>query len=175
MSQCLTDETLWRLYEGEGTQAERSHRKECAACTKRYQQLAADLQVIGRVLQEPLPLQARLRSRRLLQVRWVPVAAALAAVAAFVWGGMWLREPSRPGASGKMRDEEVVRLLNEELSLALFATANLNLGAVPARTTDSAYLRAALDGGWPCERREQSRPMDCGNDPLSLLLEEGNH
>jgi hypothetical protein len=172
MSRCLRDETLWRLYEGEGTEAERSHLKECAACTKRYQQLAADLQVIGRVLQEPPPLHASSRSRRLLRVRWVPVAAALAVVAAFVWGGVWLREPSRPGASGEMRDEEVVRLLNEELSLALFATANLNLGAVPARATDSAYLQAALDGGWPCEPQKQSRSADCETDPLSLLLEE---
>jgi hypothetical protein len=174
MTQCLPDDVLWLLSEGEGASAERTHLEGCATCTDRYQQLAHDLQVIRQVLQEPPPLSLPVRTRRRAVVRWAPVAVALAAAVAVFWSGVLKQQPppTEPLTSAKVRDEEVKQFLTQEVSSALFATNELEVMPLPTRVSSLAYLQAALDGGWPCERPRLSRQRTCADRPLFVLAEE---
>jgi hypothetical protein len=88
------------------------------------------------------------------------------------WGQEWLRELSLPVASTAIRNEDLAQFLTKELPLALFSTAELSPGKLPARATDLAYLQAALDGGWPSEPCEPSRTVECEPDPFSLPLDK---
>lgn len=141
MSRCLSDHTLWGLWEGEGTTAQRVHLERCADCRARYQWLGRDLRVLRRVLQEAppphvVPLRAHARG-----MHWLPVAAALAAVLLVVgiqWGLRW---PTAPDLSMADQGEAV------------------------------SYLQAALDGEWPCDGREPFFHLGCDEEALALLAE----
>lgn len=172
MSRCLREEALWLLAEGRGTEKERAHLGECDACTRRYRRLADDLARLGRIIRDGPPPSLRVHPRRARGIRWVPAALVAAAVLAVVWGGLWLREPLRFAwsvFSAETLDEGEVRFLKEEVFPAVFATAGISLGRLPPEAPDEAYLQAALDGGWPCERH--GRTTGCGAELLSLLLE----
>ena len=176
MSRHLPNERLWSLSEDTGTSADRAHLDGCPTCTARYQQLARDLKVLGQVLREaPLP-QAAPRPRRILQIRWAPAVAVMTATLLLMWGQEWLRVLTLPVSRLEARkNAETVRFLTKELPLALFATAELNPGKLPAHATNLAYLQAALGGGWPSEPCEPSHATKCEPDPFSLLLEEYGH
>ena len=176
MSRHLRDEVLWALSEGTGTSADRAHVDGCPACAVRYQQLARDLKVLGQVLRESPPRQAALQPRRALQIRWAPAVAVMTATLLFLWGQEWLRVLTLPVSPLEARkNAETVRFLIKEIPLALFSTAELKPGKLPAHATNLAYLQAALDGGWPSEPCEPSRTTDCEPDPFSLFLEEYGH
>ena len=176
MSRHLRDEGLWSLHEGGGTGADRTHVEQCSACAARYRQLASDLKVLGQVLREAPPLQAAPRPRRARQIRWAPAVAVMTATLLLVWGQEWLRMLTLPVSPIEARkNEETVRFLTKEIPLALFSTAELDPGKLPAHATNLAYLQAALDSGWPSEPCEPSRTTDCESDPFSLLLEEYGH
>jgi hypothetical protein len=176
VSRHLRDEGLWSLHEGGGTRADRTHVEQCSACAARYRQLASDLKVLGQVLREVPPLQAAPRRRRTLQIRWAPAVAVMTATLLLVWRQEWLRTLTLPVSSIEARkNEETVRFLTKEIPLALFSTAELDPGKLPAHATNLAYLQAALDGGWPSEPCEPSRTANCEPDPFSRLLEEYGH
>jgi hypothetical protein len=174
MNHHLPDEQLWWLSEGGGTSEDRRHLEECAACTARYQQLVRDLEVLAGVLQEPPPVQTSPQPQRALRIRWVPAVAIMTLTLLLAWGQDWLRELASPGSTTGVRREEIV-FLTKEIPLALFATAELNPGRLPARATNFSYLQAALDGGWPAEPCEPSRTSDCEPDLFLRLLEELEH
>jgi len=176
VSRHLRDEGLWSLHEGGGTGADRTHVEQCSACAVRYRQLASDLKVLGQVLREAPPLQAAPRPRRARQIRWAPAVAVMTATLLLVWGQEWLRMLTLPVSPIEARkNEETVRFLTKEIPLALFSTAELDPGKLPAHATNLAYLQAVLDGGWPSEPCEPSCTTDCESDPFSLLLEEYGH
>ena len=176
MKRHLPDEVLWSMHEGEGTSAEETHLEDCAACRARYQQLAGDLKVLRQVLREAPPLPAPLQPRRVLQIRWAPAVAVMAATLLLVWGQEWLRVLTLPVSPLEARkNEETLRFLTKEIPLALFSLAELNPGKLPAHATNLAYLQAALDGGWPSEPCEPSRTTNCEPDLFSLLLEAPGH
>ena len=58
---CLNDERIQALADGEGHPAERAHLDGCAACATRLQQRAALMASIASALNPPLPLPAALR------------------------------------------------------------------------------------------------------------------
>lgn len=174
MNHHLPDEQLWLLSEGGGTSEDRRHLEECNACTVRYQQLVRDLEVLAGVLQEPPPVQAAPQPQRALHIRWVPAVVVMTATLLLVWGQDWLRELASPGSTTGVRREEIA-FLTKEIPLALFATAELNPGRLPARATNFSYLQAALDGGWPTEPCDPSRTPDCEPDLFARLLEELGH
>jgi hypothetical protein len=170
MSRHLRNETLWLLHEGEGTHPDRAHLEECPSCAARHQQLARDLKMLGQVLRETP--QVVPQPRRTLQIRWVPAAAVMATTLLLVWGQDWLRVLTLPvSPTEARRNEEIAQFITQELPFALFSTAELSPGKVPARATNLAYLQAALDGGWPSEPCEPSRTANCEPDPFSSLLE----
>ena len=175
MSRHLRDEALWSLHEGGGSGADRAHLEQCSACAARYRQLGRDLKVLGQVLREAPPLAAP-RPRRALQIRWAPAVAVMAATLLLAWGQEWLRVLTLPVSPLEARrNEEVVRFLTKEVPRALFSTAELNPGKLPAHATNLAYLQAALDGSWPGEPCDPSRTTDCEPDPFSSLLGEQGH
>lgn len=155
MSDCLYNGTLLLLHEGNGTPAERAHLAECVACTERYQRLVDDIKKISHVLRTtPLPT-AVARPRRAVAIRWVSTATAVAALLVVLGTSLWLRAPLRFLFFAEQPDPKVVRFLEDELFPALFSTTEIDLGTLPANTTDVAYLQAALDGEWPKESEEK--------------------
>lgn len=170
MNRCLRDHTLLLLYEGERSATHQAHLEDCTSCMSRYRQLVRDVEVIGQVLQgEPPPqsASARLHAPRL---RWFPVAAALTVTLALVWGGFWVRKPSHSVFSVAVRNEDVFSFLEEEVSPALFATAEASVTTVLTPVSNVAYLEAALDGDWPCEQQAPFFHAECEHYPFPLLV-----
>src|SRR5262249_15177929 len=156
---------------GEGTSEQRAHLATCASCATRYRQFVHDLESIERVLRETSPPPPAPFSRRLaLRARWLPAAAALAATIMLGLGGMWLRQPSQPTVAREIPNEDVVSFLEDQVSPALFATADRQVAAIPAPVSNVVYLQAALEGGWPCEWQEPFLPPTCEIHPFPLLL-----
>jgi hypothetical protein len=126
---------------GEGTADERAHVRECARCAARCAGLTDDLGLLRQaLLVEPPPTVARAT-----RAGWLPVGAAMAAAAllALVWAAPW-RPPHAP------QPVRVVQVagLARDVSAALFAPVRPVAVVQPA--TDSTYLQAAINGGWPC-------------------------
>lgn len=55
---------------------------------------------------------------------------------------------------------------------AVFTTMELGVRELPKHASSLAYLRAALDGGWPQERCEGEQTQGCNNDSLTMLFDE---
>lgn len=139
MNRCVSERTLVELAVGEGSAVERAHLHECGRCADRYRALGDDLRLVRRVLLEEPPPAAVPVAR----ARWMPVGVALAATAllALVWVAPWRSVPPAPPARGV----QVARVARD-VSAALFESAQ----SVAVQLPDSAYLEAAIDGGWPC-------------------------
>jgi len=171
MNTCLRDRALLLLAAGEGMHEQWVHLEACETCTRRYQRFVDDLGAIEQVLQETVPppiVSLRLFSFR---TRWVPVTAALALALVLVWGSIWRQQPSSSIATRKALSEDVSHFLENEISPVLFATNDLRIAAIPEPVSNSVYLQAALEGGWPCERREPFFYAACDFYPFPLLIE----
>ena len=141
MTACLNEESLVALATGEGGAAERAHLRECGRCAARGAALAGDLATVREVLLFG-PLPARVRAAHL---QWLPVGGALAATAllALLWAAPW-RQPHPPAPPVRVAQ---VSGLERDVSTALFAQTH---SAAIVQPADTAYLEAALNGGWPC-------------------------
>jgi len=186
MNRCLSDDSLLLLYEGSGTRTHQEHLASCESCRAHYERLARDLQLIGRVLRDPPPVEEVSAFPHSRLIRWIPVAVVSAAAFFLLWGKGWIENlpfPRRlsqtplsaPASSMEVRDEELAVLLAKTVTPALFSAVDLRGGKLPEHATNLAYLKAALDGGWPSEKCEQARSDKCDNDPFGLLFEnQGN-
>lgn len=183
MKTCLSEESLLLLYEGEGSCDEQTHLAKCQICTIRYERLGKDLKLLGQVLREPPPQTVEIRERRSPMLRWVPVAMAGAAAALLLsWSLDQVPEmthlpvPTRPHpaptSADEVQDEELARFLTKVVGPAIFSTTDFVVASVPQRATNLAYLKAALDGGWPLDRCEEDRPQQCDGDPFALLFDQ---
>jgi hypothetical protein len=160
MNSCVSEEALVAVATGEGTRAERAHLRECPRCAARAEALGDDLRLLREALFEaPLPGAVRVPRRH-----WMPIAGALAATAmlALAWAAPWRgAPPSGPGV-GQMAS------LTLDVSVALFDPSRT---ASVAPGPDSAYLEAALNGGWSCGGLGMYG-VDCrGADTLALYEE----
>jgi hypothetical protein len=115
-----------------------------------------------------MPLEAL--APRVFPWRWVSVVAAGAVIFALVWNGFLTRNPrsSQLPAFPAMRQEEVVKVLENEVYDALFSNDDLAAVEFSTRVSTLAYVQAALDGGWPCERRRTSERAVCDQRPFFL-------
>jgi hypothetical protein len=174
MNRCLHEEALWLVFEGGGSRVDREHVEHCEKCSAWLQQLKRDVQLLSWVLQNPPPAPAVTHAPRVLLWRWVPVVAVGAAALALVWNGLFTREvrPPQSTSSTVVRQEEVVEILADEVSSALFTNDDLPAVEVSARVSTLAYVQAALDGGWPCERRQARRGAVCDQRPFFLTAED---
>jgi hypothetical protein len=142
MNRCVSEETLFALATGDGSAAERAHVRDCPRCAARAAALGDDLRLLRQaLLEEPLPVTARAPRRH---GSWLPIAGALAAAAllALAWAAPWRAPPAaRPVQVAQ------VSSLARDVSAALFEPSH---AATVAQVSDSAYIEAALNGGWPC-------------------------
>ncbi len=168
MNTCLRKRTLLLLSAGEGTNEQRVHVATCASCAARYRRFVRELEVIEHMLRETSPPPAV--SRRFPSWRWRPVMAALAATFVLVWGGLWLRQPFRLPVSDEAYTEDASSFLADDLSPALFVTVDVQTTPILAPVSNSVYLQAALDGGWPCEWQEPFLTPACEIHPFPFLL-----
>ena len=168
---CLSEEALFGLSEGAGTESHQEHLASCEYCTQRYQRLIQDLELLGHVLQQPPPLHTIIRPRQapFFQPiwRWSVRVTAVAALCALVWTGWWLRGPLQLMLSPGALNTEVLSFVKADAVPALFSTSQIGVGRIPTEATDGDYLVAAVDGGWPCEYAGDVR---CGADPVSVLI-----
>ena len=170
MNTCLRNRALLLLSAGEGTSEQQAHLATCTVCAARYRQFVGELESIERILRTPPPPAAPFFRRLTLRGPWLP-AVALAVTVALVWGGVWLRQLSRPIVAEET-SHDVVSFLADQVSPALFATADVRLAEVPTPVANLTYLQAALDEGWPCEQQEPFPTTRCDMHPFPLLLGE---
>ncbi len=160
MNPCMTEEILVAAATGDATAAERAHVRECPRCAARAVALDDDLRLLHRALvEEPLPGAMRVPRRR-----WMPVAGALAAAAmlALVWAAPWNATRPRPAYVAQMSS------LARDVSFALFDPSQQ---VAVSQLSDSAYLQAALGGGWPCGG-PGLHGVDCGAAETLALYSE---
>ena len=174
MSRCLREEALWAVLEGGGSRVDREHVEHCEKCSARLRQLNSDVQLLSRVLRETPPIQAKIVAFRGFPWRWASAAAVSVAVLAFVWNGLFMRElrPPQPPAPIVMHQEETVEILADEVSSALFMNDDLATVEFSTRVSTLAYVQAALDGDWPCERHPAQRRVVCDQRPFFLTAED---
>lgn len=170
MNTCLRNRALLLLSAGEGTSKQQAHLATCASCATRYRRFVRDLEAIEQMLREPSPLPTVSRRFLPLRLRWRPMTAAFSAMLVLVWGGLWLRQSARPLVSREARTEDISRFLADEVSPALFATVDVRTAPILAPVSNSVYLQAALEGGWPCEWQEPFLTPVCEIHPFPLLL-----
>jgi hypothetical protein len=150
MTTCVSDESLVEIATGEGTGVARAHLRTCRHCAERAAALSEDLRVVRHALLEgPLPT-----TERPARWAWLPAAGALAtaAVVALVWAATPTMRV-RP-----LSDAPLASLASDDVSLAVFDASERT---VAAHASDSAYVQAALNGGWPCGE-DQLYGVDCG-------------
>jgi len=165
MSRCLPEDTLLMLYSGEGSDAERAHLRSCQACEARHARLGDDLQLIDRVLSEAPPQRTSAHRLAPRGLRWMPVAAALAGIVAFVMGVSRLWSPPSVQVAAATAS---VSVFAEDVSAALFATPEPPM--LEMASSNMAHLQAALTGGWPCTGA-QLLNGEC-NDQYDEVLED---
>jgi hypothetical protein len=103
--------------------------------------LGRDLRVLRRVLDESPPSSAIPRRPRVLDGRWLPVAAALALTLVWFGGHLALRSPS-PHRSHPETQHDAF-----------------------------SYVEAALDGSWPCDGQEPFFHLECDPHASAILAE----
>ncbi|MBM4255254.1 MAG: hypothetical protein FJ147_05090 [Deltaproteobacteria bacterium] len=184
MNPCVSEEVLLSVYDGDASPEARAHVAKCQICTMRYEHLVKDLKLLGQVLRDPPPQPAPRPVPQPVVRRWFPLVVTSAATAGLVWGYMqwtagWRLESSRPPLStvraNEVRDEDLARFFSQAVGPAVFSTMELGVTDFPERATNLAYVRAALDGGWPQERCSGEQTRGCENDPFALLFDEEEH
>lgn len=173
MTRCLHDYTLLMLYKGDGTDQQWSHLSTCLLCTVRYQHLVRDLEKIEEILEVAPPLRTVVSHQRSSYQRWFPAVAALAATLVLTWGSVrwWQSSQALIVAKAQPQPDKVSEFLQESVAPALFSVADINSEATtPVRVSSSAYVQAALEGGWPCERQEPFLTPGCEIHPFPLLI-----
>lgn len=174
MSRCLHEKTLWLVFERNGSRADRAHVEHCENCSARLQQLKSDVELLSWVLRGTPPVQAKSSAFYGFPWRWAAVATVSVAILVFVWNGLLTQEgrPLQPATATGVRQEAIVETLADEVSSALFTNDDLLAAEFSIRVPTLAYVQAALDGGWPCERHPASRRVVCDQRPFFLLVED---
>lgn len=85
MKNCLNEDTLQLLHDGEGSSEERAHLESCLNCARRFRLLADDIDDVISVLKQPPPPTAR-KSPAYSGLRWSLAAAVV--MGAFLLGRM---------------------------------------------------------------------------------------
>ena len=154
MKQCPNDRRLFDLIEGGGRAQDRMHLARCAPCADRHRQMLRVNRLAARALADgPLPVSAPPVPRPASLL--IPLAAA--ALLAIAWLGPW---NAKVGEHDPASETIVASLSLENVGSALFGGDRAEATeATP--DSDGAYLVAALQGEWPCERTETAMDPRC--------------
>lgn len=150
MTRCLKDRTLFLLYDGEGTSAQRTHLTECESCAARYRQLGRDLEAISQVLREEGPPKTLSHRSRPFTVRWLPTAGAMALALVLIWVGVRLWSPSEPPVPKGATTEQIWTFL-EQFPSDVFSLNQAIADELGTEIADADDLVGALDAEWPSE------------------------
>lgn len=148
MIRCLRDRSLFLLYGGEGTSAQRTHLTECETCATRYRQLSDDLGAISQVLREHPPPQTASVGSHPFVFRWATAAVALTLVLVMIWQGVRLWSPSNPGQPNGTGNQEIWSLL-QDFTTDNFLLNEANAGELWVELGAASGLAEAPDEGWP--------------------------
>ncbi len=138
MTRCLSTQALLRLYAGAGGEKQRLHVDACDVCSRRFQRMSRELQMVNRVLQDTdEPVRAVAARTRL----WVPASAMATALVAVVvlLSSSAVRAPLRRSQLPMPADEAAALL--EDISLAMFS-----IDGRPAAPLQEARLLGAPVG-----------------------------
>jgi hypothetical protein len=161
------------LAAGEGLPQHRAHAESCMSCAERYQRFVHTLTVIEQTLRETSPPANLPHLPTVSRWQWLPLTAALAAVILLIWSGLWLRSPHPQSALiASPNQEEVEQFWENVLSPALFAEPDTRIFVAQSPPSNTMYLQAALDGGWPCEWQESAALPSCAVHPFPFVFDE---
>ncbi len=164
MNRCLSERAMLRVYLEEGTAAERSHLRLCAACAQSYDAFVDDLQVIGDVLANtPPPPRAASRAPG-VHFGWVP-ATVMAALLAVVASVVLLHRSAPEQIAARSPN---VSAFAADVSAALFASPGA--GDILPADFETSYLDAALEAGVACTQ-ERYFNGECADQLSALFLE----
>lgn len=173
MNTCPRDRDLILLAAGEDSPQQRAHVANCLDCAERYQRFAHNLTVIEQTLRDTSPPADRTPFPIFFRWQWLPQAAALAAAIVLIWGGLWLWSSQVQPTPVALQDREKVEQFWEDiLAPALFAETDTRIFVAQSPPSNSIYLEAALDGGWPCEWQENSAFPSCAAHPFPFVFDE---
>ena len=170
MSRCVSDRTLWRLSEGEGSREERAHVASCGVCAAQLHRLEQELSCLQLALSGSPPSQAAPARQPHLRLRWAASAATLAAMVLFAWFGGWWQQPTLP-LPMEARQASIWPFI-EGISITLFPSDEIGFSAAPDRLSDLDDLQAALAWEWSCEGRDTLATLACDDDTFALLFGE---
>lgn len=173
MRWCVSNHTLWLVAEGEARAADRAHILACASCSARYRQLERDLRVLCLTLSGPPPAERTWNTVPRMRRRWMAAAVVAAVLSVVVWSSGWLLRPMPP-SSLSIGERAAVWSFLEEVSLALFATADAEaLGEVtePGLEPEVGVPYAGFLDTWPCDDGTWWLNVNCETQPF--LLAEG--
>jgi hypothetical protein len=142
----------------------------CALCAARLRRLQLDLDQLRSALSESPPPQAATPPLQAVGGRWL-TAAALAALLALVWFGVWWQQPAVPTLPLAVGQESIWPFL-EGVSIALFPGIESEFTAMLEQLSDGGDLSAALLEELPCEGLEAVADVTCDDDMFALLLGE---
>lgn len=155
MKECLSEERLVAIYYDDAPEQDREHRESCLTCTRRYQALTRDLDDISAALAGVSTDVDLYRPRPV--TGWIITAMAAALVAAVVWNVSRTTPTTVAAAGARVQIAEQT----EEVSEAVFDAADSDTLRVTVRNRDEDYVRAALDGGFPCLWYDPLYADDC--------------
>jgi hypothetical protein len=173
MNTCPRDRALLLLAAGEGSPHHHRHIESCQHCTERYHRFARNLTLIEKTLEETSPPITMARLPVFSRWRWQPVAAALAAASLLI-GGSWRlwTASSHPTFVASQDKEKVEQFWEEVLAPALFAETDTRILVTQSSPSNTAYLQAALDGGWPCEWQDNTVPPRCAAHSFPFVFDQ---
>ena len=148
MIRCLRDQTLFLLYDGDGTSAQRTHLTECETCATRYRQLGHDLETISRALREQPPRKIAGVGFHSVALRRASTAVALALVLVMIWQGARIWSPSTSGRANGTSNQEIWSLL-QEFTADNFLLNEANAAELWFELAAPSGLAVAPDEGWP--------------------------
>jgi hypothetical protein len=194
MRRCLSESTLFFVYTGEGTEQQRAHLSLCLSCRARYERLQHDMERIERLLRlAPPSWRASLQAGPRLP-RWLPPLAALAAALLLVlWSSLHGRPSADPVLVAAVPPQQAApaQFIDRELGPSLLSVdeddddddeddeddegrvmpqPESDVVAIVMPVSSSAYVQAALEGGWPCEWQAPFHAAGCELSALPLVL-----
>jgi len=199
MTRCLSEYTLLLLYTGEGTKQQWSHLRTCPLCLVCYQRLRGDMDRMERILGGPPPARRLLGQPEPVSHPWLPALATLAAtLLVLLWGSLHGRHSADTILVAKTQPQQEApsRFLGRDIAPALLSIdeeegdggddeeegdddegvenpkPDSAVVAIVVPVVSSAYVQAALEGGWPCEWQGTFHTTGCELPPFPLGLRE---
>lgn len=154
MTQCLSEQAMMLLLEGEGTPVERRHLESCPHCGNEFRALQQDIQQIRTVLQTVTIPQRQDHALHPFSRGWLEMAAAIVAVGVFVLSAqVWwsqrhetIQMVSSSGQPTNHSGPDSTTALLEQISPLLFSDSDISAEAYPQGLSDGPKAARLVAG-----------------------------